>query len=322
MKCSPLTTLTALSLIAAASSLTTSTFSCAISTITLRAGEPPFEVCNKASLPDPGFLSLQWITGTFGALGDGMEATLVSIFVDGEATPSVTYYPYELTAIPSLAAWATTHAAEQPPWGSPLFARNSATSFTNTVPVPFASAVRITLTYTGNASSTLYYQAHGQTGTGLVPFGVSTLPLSARLVIQRNALTLPRLAYLPIVNVSAGRSGLIAAMAIAFTAPNLNTLEGCFNMYATASTPFPGELHSTGTEDEFISSYYYDQGAFQGRNAGLYYKHDGAGGAAVSMWRSCESTASARGGTAAGRSVSLRAHPPFPRIAPQTTMTR
>lgn len=186
-----------------------------------------------------------------------------------------------------MAAWGTVHSApQQPPWGSPLFARNSATSFVNTIPIPFSSSVRITLTYTGNASSTLYYQAHGSYSNGATfPFGGNQLDISARLVIQRNALVLPRLAYLPIVNFTSG-SGLIAAMAIAFSAPNLNTLEGCFNLYPTSATPFPGELHSTGTEDEFISSYYFDQGAFQGRDAGVYYKTDKPGRAEVSMWRS------------------------------------
>lgn len=192
--------------------------------------------------------------------------------------------PYELTAIPSIEAWNTTHAAEQPPWGSPLFSRNSGSSFVNTIPIPFSSSLRITLTYLGNGSAVLYYQAHGQYVQGspaYLPFGSAKVPLSARLVIQRNALTLPRLAYLPILNFTAGK-GLVAAMAIAFTAPNLNTLEGCFNFYETAGTPFPGELHSTGTEDEFISSYYFDQGPYQGRNSGVYYKKDVAGMAAIS----------------------------------------
>ena len=236
------------------------TFSCAISTVTLKAGDAPYEVCNLLSL-GAGYISTQWMTGTFGALGNGMEATLISIYLDGEAAPSVTYWPFELSAIPSLEAWATVHGApQQPPWGSPLFSRNSASSFVNTIPIPFLKSVRITLSYMGNASSTLYYQAHGSTNSAVFPFGGRSLDTSARLVIQRNKLTLPRLAYLPIVNISAGSQGLIAAMAIAFTAPNLNTLEGCFNSYTTSTSPFPGELHSTGTEDEFISSYYFDQG--------------------------------------------------------------
>ena len=36
--------------------------------------------------------------------------------------------------------------------------------------------------------------------------------------------------------------------------------------------PYPGQLHSTGTEDEFLSSYYFDLGPFQSKTAGLHYK--------------------------------------------------
>ncbi len=168
-----------------------------------------------------------------------------------------------------------------------MWARNSATSFTNTLPIPFVTSLRITLTFTAavGKSAVLYYQAHGALTTkSTFSFNAVDLPISARLVVQRNDLVLPRLAYLPIVNVSAGSSAVIAAMAIAFTAPNLNTLEGCFHSYTTASTPYPGQLHSTGTEDEFLSSYYFDQGPFQGRGAGVFYKRDTP--AAVSMWRS------------------------------------
>ena len=267
-------------------------FSCAISTVTLTAASPTYEVCSLP--PSSGYISTQWITGSgLPDLGNGMEDTQVQIFVDGEASPSITYFPYELTALPSLQAFNTSMGRVQAPWGSPLFSRNSASSFTNTIPVPFASGLRIALHYTGSRSATLYYQAHGTlmgpanpTDGSTFPFGGSRVPLTARLVIQRNALTLPRLAYLAIVNFTAGE-GLIAAMAIAFKAPNLNTLEGCFNLYKTATTPFPGQLHSTGTEDEFISSYYFDQGPFQGRNAGVYYKGNGGEPVStISMWRS------------------------------------
>lgn len=198
------------------------------------------------------------------------------------------FFPYELTGIPSLAAWNSTHAEEQPPWQSPVWARNSGTSFTNTIPIPFVTSLKITLTFTGAAgkSAVLYYQAHGRLLSLIdgFSFGGVELPISARLVVQRNDLVLPRLAYLPIVNVSAGSAALIAAMAIAFSAPNLNTLEGCFHSYVTAATSYPGELHSTGTEDEFLSSYYFDMGPFQGRGAGVYYKRSSP--AALSMWRS------------------------------------
>ena len=82
----------------------------------------------------------------------------------------------------------------------------------------------------------------------------------ARPTVQRNALVLPPLAYLNVSQFQSGREGLVAALALAFVAPNLNTLEGCFHTYPTADTLYPGQLHTTGTEDEFLSSYYFDLG--------------------------------------------------------------
>jgi hypothetical protein len=41
--------------------------------------------------------------------------------------------------------------------------------------------------------------------------------------------------------------------------------------YNSFDTPYPGQLHSTGTEDEFLSSYYFDLGPFESKTAGLLY---------------------------------------------------
>jgi hypothetical protein len=229
-----------------------SSFSCAISTQTLRAGEPASTVCDLQGTGS-GWVSLQWVTGTFGKLGDGLDNVLISLYLDGEALPSLSYFPYEMTGIPSVQAWNSTPRGST--WSSALFARYSATSFTNTMPIPFASGLKVTLQYLGATQVTIYYQAHGLLSAATRPqFGGLPLPAGARMVMQRSVLTLPRLAYLAVSNFSAGTSGLVAAIAIAFTAPNLNTLEGCFHFYTTAATPYPGQLHSTGTEDEFISS--------------------------------------------------------------------
>jgi Protein of unknown function (DUF2961) len=139
------------------------------------------------------------------------------------------------------------------------------------------------LNFTGTSGeATIYYQAHGLDGA-IPRFGAIDLPSSARLSIQRNDLVLPKLAYLNVSSYPSGTSGLVAALSIAFIAPNLNTLEGCFHFYPTANTPYPGQLHSTGTEDEFLSSYYFDEGAFQSKMSGLFYK---IGNGTIAMWRS------------------------------------
>ena len=237
-----------------------------------------------ASLSSQSYISFQWFTGTFGKLGEGSDTVLIRLYIDGETTPSLSYFPYELAGTPSVAAYNTSVPART--WSAELWGRNSATSWINSFPVPFSASVRITLQFTGaSGAATTYYQAHGLDGVA-PSFGRVPLPAGARLVLQRNDLVLDRLAYLNVSSFASG-GGLVAAISIAFVAPNLNTLEGCFHFYPAASAPFPGQLHSTGTEDEFISSYYYDLGPFQSKSAGLFYKQAAPGGnTAIAMWRS------------------------------------
>ena len=140
--------------------------------------------------------------------------------------------------------------------------------------------MRITLKYTGHAGSAfVWYQAHGLTAAA-ARLGVVPLPPSARLVVQTNDLTVPTLGYLNVSHVSRG-VGVVAALAMVISAPNLNTLEGCFHFYPTADAAYPGQLHSTGTEDEFLSSYYFDAGPFDSKRAGLVYKT----GNGIAAWR-------------------------------------
>ena len=224
--------------------------------------------------------------------------------MDGESQASLSYYPYELAGMPSPTAY--NHSLKYVPtlWSAELWGRNSASSWVNSLPIPFVSQLRITLQFTApSGHATIYYQGHGLMGAAL-SFGKIDLPPVARLVIQRNRLVLPRLQYLNVSDFKSG-TGVVAAIAIAFTAPNQNTLEGCFHWcvppaspctrrhtrrrrYSSSNTPYPGQLHSTGTEDEFLSSYYFDLGPFESRTAGLLYKSVpsySADPVAIAMWR-------------------------------------
>ena len=269
---------------AVASASSPSSFSCAVSALTLKPGQPEYEVCVQNGTGVSNHISFQWFTGSFGkTAGQGADAVLVSFFVDGEAKASVSLFPYELAGTPSPQSYNRTLSLPHKTWSSELWGQNSATSWVNSFPVPFTRSVRITLRYTASThSARVYYQAHGLLNAPAV-FGTLPLPPTARLAIQRQELTLPRLAYLNVSHFERG-AGVVAAVAIAFTAPNLNTLEGCFHFYSAASIPYPGHLHSTGTEDEFASSYYFDLGPFTSRRAGCAYisppPHAEAG-----MWR-------------------------------------
>jgi hypothetical protein len=213
----------ALLLLATAAAAAPTSFNCAISTLYLRAGAAPFSVCNYTSVTGQAAVTLQWYTaGPISRKGDGGESVQISVWLDGKL--SLQYFPYELAGMPSFASFNATPA--QNTWSAALFGRYSATSWNNNIAIPFSGSLEITLQFMPPAGgATVYYQAHGLDGVPAT-FGGIALPPAARLQMQRNDLALPALAYLPVVDVPAGNTAVIAGLAIAFTAPNLNTLEG------------------------------------------------------------------------------------------------
>ena len=75
-----------------------SSFSCAISTVTLHAGQPSLTVCNHTAAAGSGggVASQHWMTGTDVDTANGIDDVLIEIFIDGEATASVSLYPYQV----------------------------------------------------------------------------------------------------------------------------------------------------------------------------------------------------------------------------------
>jgi hypothetical protein len=87
---------TVLGAVMAAASAAPTSFSCAVSTVTLTAGEPALTVCNHsvAAGSGGGFASQHWMTGTDVSSPNGIDDVLIEIFIDGESTPSIAWYPY------------------------------------------------------------------------------------------------------------------------------------------------------------------------------------------------------------------------------------
>ena len=58
----------------------------------------------------------------------------------------------------------------------------------------------------------------------------------------------PPLSWVNLLDVPTGR-GAVLANTLAFESASQNTLEGCIHAYSPHSTPFPGIIVATGTED-------------------------------------------------------------------------
>lgn len=88
------------------------------------------------------------------------------------------------------------------------------------------------------------------------------LPSNARMILYKieNKIYDP-LAWVHLVNISTGR-GLLFSHTLSIFSGNLNFLEGCYHAYTKSKQNFPGLIVSTGTEDYFDSSYYFNAGRF------------------------------------------------------------
>lgn len=92
-----------------------------------------------------------------------------------------------------------------------------------------------------------------------INIGGVPVPTSARLNVQVTNMTLQPLEFAPVAAAPRGTNGVLALHTLSFTAPNLNSLEGCYHAYTPGNASFPGMLLSSGTED------YFDSGASHGQ---------------------------------------------------------
>ena len=105
------------------------------------------------------------------------------------------------------------------------------------------------------------------------------------MTLQRNDLALHQpLEYVHLLDIPAGQSGLVFQTSFGVEnqpvgGPDVGAgyIEGCFNFYPTAQTPFPGVVVGTGVEDFFDSAFYfgaathYGAQTFTGAQTGLTY---------------------------------------------------
>jgi hypothetical protein len=187
-----------------------------------------------------GVLTHWWITG-----GGSIDDAIISFYIDGETVPSITFSPPMACGVGSN--------DETAPWSNEWMGKGAASGgWHNDFRIPFQSSINVTYRAgPGKGNDVIYMIVRGAENLPISIGGVA-IPTTARMQLQVNSLVLAPLEYLNIVDVPYG-SGLIFSTTLAFVAPNLNTLEGCFRLESPYSTPYPGMLLATGTEDYFDS---------------------------------------------------------------------
>ncbi len=203
-----------------------------------------------------GCLSHFWFGGNF----EGVENTRIRYYVDGEKEPSIDmdlYLGHGIGFNDNTAPWATKHIGK-------IGKRNG---IYNNYRIPFGTSIRVTAQRSPEAAENpqIWWIIRGMEN-GRVNLGGVELPENARLKLHRlenhDAKPLEEFD----LSKSTGR-GALYQVTIAGDSENLRYLEACMRAYM-GKDPKPLML-SSGLEDYFLGTYYFDTGKFHADIAGL-----------------------------------------------------
>ena len=186
---------------------------------------------------------------------------MVSVFVDGEADPSILCHYQEgfgMTGFYNDQVWGTNHAGRGGRGGGVYSAMR----------IPFGSSLKVVVyleaSYVGDGEN-FFFIVHGMKN---YPTIVGDLQLPSNARVRLHSLinhTAEMFDYTTLVN-STGKSGLLYAVSLSASSNLLIFLEACMRAYIDGSTT-PMFL-SSGTEDYFNSADYFDGGPFEFDSAG------------------------------------------------------
>lgn len=212
-----------------------------------------------------GCLTHMW----FGGDWPGYEHTRIRFYVDGEAAPSIDMELFLGHGI----GWRDSSA----PWGTDRLGKTGQPSgLYNTYRVPFGKSIRITgeLGPGVTKPQTFWWIIRGIENLP-VYLGNIRLPADARLRLQvHNDVALKPLEMLDIAQSQA--RGALYQVTLAVASKNLDFLEGMLRAYLDGEAePL---LLSSGTEDYFLGTYYFNRGLYHLPLAGLTHKEKHAHG--------------------------------------------
>lgn len=211
-----------------------------------------------------GCLSHFWFGGNF----KGVEDTRIRYYVDGEETPSIDmdlYMGHGIGFNDNNAPWATKYVGK-------IGKKNG---IYNNYRIPFGKSIRVTAQRADHAEENpeVWWIIRG-IENGRVSLGGVELPEQARLKLTRlEKVDAEILEEFDLCNI--GGSGALYQVAIAAKGDNLAYLEACIRAYlGSAKEPL---LLSSGLEDYFLGTYYFDTGKFYSDMAGLTHFDKEAG---------------------------------------------
>jgi hypothetical protein len=203
-----------------------------------------------------GFLTHMWFGGDFKDYG----LTRIRVYVDGEEQPSI---DMEL-----MMGHGIGFQDEGAPWGIERIGKTGQPSgIYNTYRIPFGKSIRVTAQRSGEEEETppFWWIIRGVENVPLEIGGVR-LPDNARLklykVVKHAAKPLEEFEMCNTPN-----SGLLYMVTVAAKSSSFAFLEACVRAYLQgAKTPM---LLSSGMEDYFLGTYYFNRGKYYTPVAGL-----------------------------------------------------
>ncbi len=208
-----------------------------------------------------GCLTHFWFGGNF----DGVEDTRIRYYIDGEEKPSIDmqlYMGHGIGFNDNHAPWATKHVGK-------IGKRNG---IYNNYRIPFAKSIRVTGQRSAEAKSDpMSWWIIRGVENYRVTIGDATLPATARLklyrVEDRDVEPLKEFDLCDVPGRGAVYQVTIAAKGMIDKPNQISYLEACMRAYLGGSEK-PLML-SSGLEDYFLGTYYFDTGRFYADIAGL-----------------------------------------------------
>ena len=207
---------------------------------------------------EPGVITEQWFTGAV-----MNRHARIRIYIDGEVDASLDFNLFIAHGL----GFPESDDLKNIPWGTRRIAHTADGGIYNTFRIPFSKSFRVTATT--QSSGYMWYIIRGVENYPVV-LGDLVLPSHTRLRLYKNEnFPLKPLDFMNLAYVKSSAGALFMVTLVAESS-NLVFLEGCFRAYIDGSNRTT--WLSSGTEDFFLSAFYFDKGLYHLSNAGLTYK--------------------------------------------------
>ena len=195
------------------------------------------------------------------------ENMRIRIYIDGETEASLDF----MLLLAHGIGFSEADDVQYIPWGTKRLAHAADGGIYNTYQIPFYKSVRITATHPQGGQ--FFYIIRGVENYPLI-LGDLLLPKTTRLKLYKNVnVALKPYDFIVLSNVT-GSAGAVFLVTLAANSSDYNYLEACMRVNIDGGSTM---FLSSGTEDFFLSAYYFNRGLYHMDNAGCTFK-EGKGG--------------------------------------------